>query len=108
MSLPGRRTQVFVAGGLLVALLLGGVVSHWASSEPDGLDKVAGDTGLDSQEQAHELDGSPLAGYQTDGIDSSAVSGGVAGVIGVTVCFLVGGGIAWALRRRQPVDADQP
>ena len=108
MSLPGRRTQVFVAGGLLVALLFGGVVSYWASSEPDGLNKVASDTGLDGEQQAHELADSPLAGYQADGVDSPALSGGVAGIIGVTVCFLVGGGIAWALRRRDPVDADQP
>jgi cobalt/nickel transport protein len=33
-----NRSWAFLAGGLLVALLLAGVVSNYASSHPDGLD----------------------------------------------------------------------
>jgi hypothetical protein len=40
-----RRTLVLV--GLLVAVVLAGGVSYFASSSPDGLNKVASDTGFD-------------------------------------------------------------
>ena len=36
-----RRTGVVVAAGLLLAVLLAGVVSSWASDAPDGLEQVA-------------------------------------------------------------------
>ena len=36
-----RKLGWFVAGGLLVALLLAGVVSNFASGSPDGLDATA-------------------------------------------------------------------
>jgi hypothetical protein len=103
-----RRTLVLV--GLLVAVVLAGGVSYFASSSPDGLNKVASDTGFDKGTKAHHLEDSPFSGYQTKGAGDGFLSGGLAGVAGVGVTFLIVGGIVWAVRRRsssvRPADAD--
>jgi len=94
-----RRRTVFAAV-LLVALVLAGVVSGFASSSPDGLEKAAEDTGFSSTAQEHDLAGSPLADYGVKGVGNERLSGGLAGVIGVVVTLAVGGGLFLLLRRR--------
>ena len=95
-----RRTTVFLLVGLLVALLVAGVGSYYASSHPDGLEHVAAEVGiLDSAEESATAD-SPLADYQTSGVDDARLSGGIAGVTGVLVMLLLSTGLFWALRRR--------
>ena len=92
--------RALLVTGLLVALLLAGGVSYFASSDPDGLNKVAADEGFDKGAKNHDLDDSPFAGYETSGVDDGRVSGGLAGVAGVGVTFLIAGGVAYAVRRR--------
>ena len=107
--------RMFLVAGLLVACLLAGVVSSFASSSPDGLDKTALDgctvdaageiTGgecMAQKEQEHQLGGSPLADYGIRGIDNPHLSTGLSGVLGVLVTFAIGGGVFWLLRRRSP------
>lgn len=94
------KTRTFLFSGLLVALLLGGVVSFYASSHPDGLEYVAERTGfLDSADDHAAADG-PMADYAVKGVDNDRLAGGLAGVIGIGVTLLIAGGIAWAVRRR--------
>lgn len=97
-----RRTTTVVAAGLVVALLLGGAVSYFASGSPDGLNKVAIERGFDGTEQEHDLADSPFAGYETRGVDDGFWTGSLAGIAGVGVCFLVAGGAAYLVRRRSP------
>jgi cobalt/nickel transport protein len=105
----------FLAGGLLVALVLAGVVSNVASGSPDGLDATAlqgcttdadgnitGGTCIAQQEGEHQLKDSPLAGYGIKGIDNPYLSTGLAGVIGVLLTFGLGYGLFWLARRRGP------
>src|SRR3954467_3039035 len=95
-----RRTATIgavVATGLAVALMLAFFVSPHASSQPDGLEKVAADKGLDTGAQARPGAG-PLADYSVQGVDDSSISTGVAGVIGVAVTFVVGLGLFLVLR----------
>jgi PDGLE domain len=95
-----RRTRGVVLVGLLVALLLAGFGSYYASSAPDGLAKVAIDKGLDKGEQDHAFGDLPLAGYSLRGVDNERLSGGLAGIAGVTLTFLLGGALALGVRRR--------
>lgn len=96
------RNRRFLAVGLLVALLIAGVGSYYASSHPDGLEYVAGTTGfLDSAKDPVDT-GSPFADYGTKGVDDPRLSGGIAGVAGVGITLLIAGGLFWALRRRTP------
>lgn len=44
---PRIRTKVLVLVGILVALVLAGGVSYYASGSPDGLNRVAADHGFD-------------------------------------------------------------
>jgi cobalt/nickel transport protein len=102
----------FLAGGLLVALLLAGVVSNFASSSPDGLDatarqgctfnaddEITGGTCMLQKEQDHQFAGSPLADYGLRGVGNSWLSTGLAGVAGVLITFGVGAGVFWLARR---------
>lgn len=93
-------TKRFFAGFLLVSLILAGVVSHFASGDPDGLEKVAEQEGISAQEKEHALGDSPLGDYGVKGIDNEWASVGLSGVIGVGAVLLVGGGLFWAVRRR--------
>ena len=92
-------TRTVLIVGAVVALLLAGVVSFYASSAPDGLEKVATDQGISENEKSHDLDGSPLSDYGTKGVDNERLSGGLAGVAGVAVTFALVGGLVLAVRR---------
>lgn len=96
-------TRSVVVAGLLVALVLAGVVSFYASSSPDGLNRVAGDLGFSSAQQASGAGDGPLAGYEVAGLDGSRWSGGLAGVIG---CLVVFGLSSLLLLRRRTADPE--
>ena len=101
----GMRTRTFVVTGVVLALLIAGFGSYYASSHPDGLEHVAGKTGfLDTAEDSATAD-SPFADYQTAGVDDERLGGGLAGVLGVLVTLLLAGGLAYAVRRRSSDDA---
>lgn len=102
------KTKAFLAAGLLVALVLAGIVSLYASGDPDGLEKVAADKGLNAKEQEHALGDSPLGDYGVRGVDDQRLSGGLAGVIGVGVTLAVGGGLFWVVRRRPSGESATP
>ncbi|MFI9778833.1 energy-coupling factor ABC transporter permease [Streptomyces sp. NPDC051956] len=90
--------------GLVTSLVLAGFVSFYASANPDGLEKVAHDKGIDTKTEKHASDGSPLAGYGVKDVGDARLSGGLAGVIGVGVTVVAGSGIFWVLRRRRIAD----
>ncbi|REE95688.1 PDGLE domain-containing protein [Thermomonospora umbrina] len=95
-----NRNGRFLLAFLLVALVVAGVVSFYASGDPDGLTKVAEDKGFIEQEKDHALKDSPLGDYAVSGVDDERLSGGLAGVVGVGITAVVGGGLFWAVRRR--------
>jgi cobalt/nickel transport protein len=107
-----RKLAWFLGAGLLVALILAGVVSNFASASPDGLDATTlqGCT-TDSEgnitggecvaQHAKEGDG-PLAKYGIKGLDNPYLSTGLAGVAGVLVTFAIGAGLFWLVRRGGP------
>jgi len=103
-----RRLPLRVLAGIAlgVVLLLGGVVSHYASSSPDGLSRVADDHGISRATTQHATDDSPLAGYSVRGLGGDRLSRGVAGVVGIGVVLLLGTGLTRVVRRRADADQD--
>ena len=105
------RTRAFLLGGLLVALLLAGVGSYYASTHPDGLEHVAEKTGFLDTADDHATGDGPMADYSVKGVDSPRLAGGLAGVTGVLVTLVLAGGLGYAVRRRRPrsgEDAERP
>lgn len=86
--------------GLVTSLVLAGFVSFYASANPDGLEKVAHDKGIDKKEEEHTTADSPLADYGVKDISNARLSGGLAGVIGVGVTVVAGSAVFWSLRRQ--------
>lgn len=107
MAMQRKSVWALVVGGLLVALGLAFLVSPYASSSPDGLNKVAIDKGFSDAEKESATADSPLAGYGVKGVDNEKLSTGLSGIIGVAVVF----GIALLLfgifnnrKKDEPVD----
>ena len=92
---PRISTRAFTIGALVVCLLIACVVSIVASSSPDGLEFVAGETGFLETAQDSATVGSPLADYGTAGVEHPWLSVAIAGAIGCAVVF----GLAWLVGR---------
>ncbi|MGH8776729.1 MAG: energy-coupling factor ABC transporter permease [Jiangellaceae bacterium] len=83
-------------GGGLVALVLAGVVSFFASGNPDGLEYVAGEKGFLETARDHLFGDFAFADYGEVG----GIPVGVAGVLGVVVTVAAGVLIFRAVSRR--------
>lgn len=94
------RTRTFVLAGLVVALLLAGVVSFYASGHPDGLEYVAEQTGFLGAAQDSPTASGPLADYQVTGVGNGRLAVGLAGVAGVLITLVLAGALGYAVRRR--------
>ncbi|MGY1636398.1 PDGLE domain-containing protein [Geodermatophilus sp. SYSU D00742] len=99
MNAP-RRTRGLWIAGLLVALLVAGVGSWYASGSPDGLEWAAEETGFSHTAEDSPVADSPLADYAVAGVESERLSGGLAGAVGVAVTLLLAGGLTLLVRRR--------
>ena len=77
------KNKKFLAAGFLVSLFLAGVVSFYASSDPDGLEKVAEDIGFIETAKDHTYADGALADYGVKGIDNERASVGLAAADGM-------------------------
>ncbi|MCE3550052.1 PDGLE domain-containing protein [Pseudonocardia sp. RS11V-5] len=108
------RRRGFLLGFLVVALLVAGGLSYFASSSPDGLDTVArhgcqvSETGggehldgtcIAQNAGEHAAAHSPLADYSVLGGKGTV---GIAGVVGVLVTLALAGALFRVLGRRSP------
>ena len=98
------RTRTFVIGGTLVALVFAAVLSQLAAPDPDGLERVAEDTGFIDSATEHSLADSIFADYATSGISNETLSLAIAGIVGTLVTLAVAFGIFYALRERRRGD----
>ena len=94
----------FYVIGFIVSLFLAGVVSFYASSSPDGLEKVAQDVGFIDTAKDHSNADGALADYGVKGIENERASVGVAGIIGVIGTAVVAG-VGFKLIARKPKKA---
>ncbi|MDV7348126.1 PDGLE domain-containing protein [Rhodococcus oxybenzonivorans] len=94
-----------------VAMTIAGVLSHFADSDPDGLDSATlrGCQVTQTSEgeelngrcmaqgaREHPLSATPFADYSVGG---SAGTTGVAGIVGVSTVFVLSGSLFWLLTR---------
>ena len=94
------KQKTFLISGFIASLFLAGVVSFYASSSPDGLEKVAGKIGfLDSAKEHTNSDG-VLADYGVKGVENARLSTGAAGVIGVIATGAISTGLFFLIRRK--------
>jgi len=95
------NARKFLLIGFLASVLLAGVVSYYASSSPDGLEKAAEDVGFLDEATDSAVADSPLADYAVSGVDNERVSVALAGVLGVIVMAVVAGGGFMLLARKK-------
>ncbi len=105
---------MFILAGLALSVALALIVSPWASSSPDGLEKVAEDQGfLEKAEETEPVWGeSPIPDYAVPGLTSTVeavdeetgavvqeeeptrLATALAGLIGTVAIFLLAWGLA--------------
>lgn len=87
--------------GLLFAALVALFLSPFASSWPDGLERVAEDMGfLQKAEEVQPVVPAPLPDYVFPGLTNEKVATSIAGIIGTLMMFVMGYGVARLLKRR--------
>lgn len=94
-----RRTWWFLGISLAVTLLVAGVLSGLASTDPDGLDRVARDEGFAAAADESAAADSPLADYSVDAVDDDRAGTAIAGVIGVAITLAATLGLLYGVRR---------
>jgi cobalt/nickel transport protein len=94
------KQKSFLISGFIASLFLAGVVSFYASSNPDGLEKVAQDIGFIETAEDHTYAEGALADYGVKGVENPRLSTGLAGVIGVVATGVVSTGLFMLVRRK--------
>ena len=95
--------RAFTVLALALAIGLAVAVSPFASSSPDGLERVATDKGFAGEGRAHAIqESSPIPDYAFPGVGDERVATGVAGFAGTLLVFGLGSGLAALARRREP------
>jgi hypothetical protein len=94
-----RRKRSWWAVGLGIAALVVIVLAPLASSDPDGLEAVAGEHGFlaTAQDAMYSI----IPDYTVPGVDDPVLSTILAGLIGVGLVFLIMVGLGYLLRRRR-------
>lgn len=80
--------------GLILSLICAGLISLFASSLPDGLEKVAEDLGFLEKGKGKPILKSPIPDYVLPGIKNEKLATSIAGIIGTLLVFAVGYGAA--------------
>ena len=94
--------RVFCVVALAVAVGLATAVSPYASSAPDGLERVARDEAFLDASRTHSLqERAPVRDYAFPGIENRRVATVVAGFAGSLGVFALGWVLAFAIRRRR-------
>jgi hypothetical protein len=101
--------RIFFVLALAVAVGLSVAVSPFASSSPDGLEKVAGEKGFLDDGTLHSLqEDSPIPDYAFPGVDDARVATGLAGFLGTLAVAAVALGLGALFHRRRPPGRGDP
>ena len=95
-----KKDKKFLIVGFAISIFIAGFASYYASSHPDGLEKVAADIGFIETAKENTNAETALADYGVKGVGNERLSTGAAGVIGVLATAGVSTGLFLVLRRR--------
>ena len=87
--------------GLIVSFFLVLFISPFASSSPDGLERVATNIGFIEKGEGHNIVKSPFPDYLTPGIKKEKVSTSVAGIIGTVIVFGLAYGVSALVGKKE-------
>jgi PDGLE domain len=94
-------TRLFIALVLAMAVGLGVFASPYASSSPDGLEKVAATNGFLADGRLHALqDRSPVPDYAFPGVHNPRLATALAGFVGTLLVAFAGVALVTLARRR--------
>jgi hypothetical protein len=94
--------RLFTVLALALAIGLAAGVSPYASSSPDGLERVADDKAFLDQGRLHAVqEDSPVPDYAFPGVGDERVATGLAGFAGTLAVFALGYGVAGLARVRR-------
>ena len=101
--------RLFAAVALAVAVGLALFLSPFASSSPDGLERVAGDKRFEhTAEVRASQDRSPVPHYAFPGSENERLATAAAGFVGTLGVFALGYGVARVAVRRRERGAGAP
>lgn len=99
--MPRIPTGLLIAVALAIAVGVGTAVAPLASSQPDGLEKVAEEKAFAETGRAHAVhNSSPIPDYAFPGVANERVATGLAGFVGSLGVFALMSLLALGLRRR--------
>lgn len=87
--------------GLFIAVAIAIFLAPFASSHPDGLEKVADDKGFLHKGESTELFSAPIPDYEMPGVKQEKIAVSLAGIIGTLVTFLAAYGIGYLMKLRR-------
>jgi len=94
-----KRRDIII--GVIIALFLAGIISMFASSFPDGLEKVAENLGFLEKGEGEPTIKSPIPDYAIPGIKNEKLATSIAGIAGTLLVFGLGYGLAAILKHKE-------
>ncbi len=83
-----NNKRKFIWIGLIAAFIVAGIFSPFASSSPDGLEKVGEDIGFIEWAQDNIIS-ALIPDYLFPGVDHEGIATALAGIVGVLLTFLL-------------------
>jgi hypothetical protein len=98
----GKKSNTgFIVVSLIVCLVIAFILSSFASSSPDGLEKAAEKLGFLHLAEVLVWGHSLMPDYTVPALGDRPISGMIAGLIGTLAIFGLGWGVGAALKRRK-------
>ena len=92
-------SKQFIFFGLIVAMFLAIAISPFASSLPDGLERVAQDLGFFAKAEIKPIITSPVPDYAWPGVKNEKIATSLAGFLGTLLVFAMGYAVALLIKR---------
>ncbi len=93
----------FIIAAVFVSLFLAVFISPFASSSPDGLEKVAAEKGFMEHAEAEGVtawEASPIPDYAMPGVKNEKAATALAGLIGTGSIFVIGYALAKLMAKK--------